>query len=79
MKSYSSDILQGLSPESRLLHQQWDLLRMQHGKLWRVFVAANGTIDNSLWYHNHFEIKFCMSFMMAHLEDIWEKTKCIVN
>ena len=42
----SSDILQGLSPESRLLHQQWDLLRMQHGKLWRVFVAANGTIDN---------------------------------
>ena len=42
----SSDILQGLSPESRLLHQQWDLLRMQHGKLWRVFVAANGTIGN---------------------------------
>ena len=42
----TADALQGLGPESRKFHQQWDLLRVKHGKLWRAFIASEGTTSH---------------------------------
>ena len=35
------DTLRSLSRECRQLHQQWELLRVKHGKLWRLFVKPS--------------------------------------
>ena len=42
----ADDILQGLNPESRKLHEQWDLLQVKHGKLWRSLISPHGTTSH---------------------------------
>ena len=42
----ADDILRGLNPESRKLHEQWDLLQVKHGKLWRSFISPHGTTSH---------------------------------
>jgi transposase InsO family protein len=42
---FPEQVLKGLSPESRSLHQQWDSLQVKHGKLWRKFFLYDGTVS----------------------------------
>ena len=42
----ADDKLQGLNPESRKLHEQWDLLQVKHGKLWRSFISPHGATSH---------------------------------
>ena len=41
-KKLSEQVLKGLSPESRFLYQQWDMLQIKQGKYLRRFSLPNG-------------------------------------
>ena len=45
-KKISDDTLRGLSLECRQLHQQWELLCVKHGKLWRAFLKPDDKVQH---------------------------------
>ena len=45
-KRLPEDVLKGLISKSRSLHQQWDMMQVKHGKLWRKLFLSDGIISN---------------------------------
>ena len=45
-KGLPEDVLKELVSKSRLLHQQWDMMQVKYGKLWRKLFLSDGTISN---------------------------------